>query len=311
MKRTPPKVSICVPIYNVEKYVSRCLDSLINQTLRDIEIIIVNDATPDNSMEVVRKYAGRDSRIQIIDNVQNRGLMSTRRVGYMAATGEYLIFVDSDDWIPENAIEILYNRAVETDADLVSGSMQKVDSNGIYGLPVSSRMEHGNGKIGLFKAVLTRGIIQNIWAKLYRRALWQEFEYITIEHCTQAEDAGALFQYIDHCESFAIVDEVVYFYFTNPASASFNITLHSYEDICKNTIIRENVLRKYPELDDERNRYFTNNLYMGRIRKDAYEILRRNGLQEYASLKFIWRYVSAVEKIKFAAKWLLRPIKQY
>lgn len=302
MNCSNPRVSVIIPVFNVEKYIARCLDSVVNQTLRDIEIIVVNDATPDNSMEIVREYATKDDRIIIIENEHNRGLMATRRVGYMASTGDYLTFVDSDDWLPENAVEVLYNKAIETEVDLVVGGALHVGQDGKRGRVLLGRMRFGNDRLGLYKAVINRELIHNLWSKLYKRSIWQEYDYTTFENCIFSEDAGAFFQYIAHCSSWALVDDIVYYYFTNLESATFNVTLYSFECSCKTALIQENLLKQYHELDEDRRRYFTKYFFWSRLQKERYEILNKYGLQEYVSLKFIWRYVPLVPRVKFIIK---------
>ena len=93
-----PKISVIVPVYKVEKFLPKCLESLINQTLKDIEIICINDGSPDNSLKILEEYAKKDSRIKII-NQKNAGPSVARNNGMSAASGEYIGFVDSDDWI--------------------------------------------------------------------------------------------------------------------------------------------------------------------------------------------------------------------
>jgi glycosyltransferase involved in cell wall biosynthesis len=100
-----PKISIIVPVYNVEKYLRRCLDSIINQTLQDIEIIVVNDCSPDNSQTIIDEYALKDTRIKCILHKENLGLGGARNTGIQAAKGEYIGFIDSDDWVAENMFE--------------------------------------------------------------------------------------------------------------------------------------------------------------------------------------------------------------
>ena len=92
------KVSIIMPIYNVEKYIKQSLDSVVNQTLKDIEIICVNDCTPDKSFEIVKEYAVRDSRFVLIENETNQGQGVARNRALDIATGEYIMFLDPDDW---------------------------------------------------------------------------------------------------------------------------------------------------------------------------------------------------------------------
>ena len=110
------KVSVVIPIYNVEEYIEECLCSVLNQTLKDIEIVCVNDGTKDNSMSIVEKYKGQDDRIVIV-NKENGGLSSARNAGIEQAEGEYIYFLDSDDFIAENTLEILYEEAKKDDLD--------------------------------------------------------------------------------------------------------------------------------------------------------------------------------------------------
>ena len=118
------KVSIIVPVYNVEKYLSKCLDSLINQTLKDIEIICVNDGSGDNSLDILKNFAQKDSRIKIIDK-QNEGVAIARNIALEQSTGEYIGFVDSDDYIDLDYFEKLYNTATKNSSDIAVTSILK------------------------------------------------------------------------------------------------------------------------------------------------------------------------------------------
>ena len=109
-----PKISIVIPVYNVEKYLAECLDSVVNQTMRDIQIICVNDGSPDNSRAILQEYAEKDARIEIIDK-PNGGLSSARNAAYPHIRGKYALFVDSDDWIELDLCEKTYHKAEETD----------------------------------------------------------------------------------------------------------------------------------------------------------------------------------------------------
>lgn len=119
------KVSIIVPVYNVEKYLRKCLDSLINQTLKDIEIICINDGSTDKSLEILEEYKNRDSRI-ILLNQENSGQSIARNNGIKKATGEYLGFVDPDDWVDLDYYEKLYNAASTNDTDIAVGGIIRV-----------------------------------------------------------------------------------------------------------------------------------------------------------------------------------------
>lgn len=112
-----PKVSVLVPIYNVEKYLRQCLDSLVAQTLEDIEIICINDGSTDNSLQIIEEYASKDSRIKII-NKTNSGYGASMNMGLAQASGKYVGIVESDDYVKENMFEELYNLASEKDLDI-------------------------------------------------------------------------------------------------------------------------------------------------------------------------------------------------
>lgn len=119
------KVSIIVPVYNVEKYLRKCLNSLINQTLKEIEIICINDGSTDKSLEILEEYKNRDSRI-ILLNQENSGQSIARNNGIKKATGEYIGFVDPDDWVDLDYYEKLYNTANTNDADIAVGGIIRV-----------------------------------------------------------------------------------------------------------------------------------------------------------------------------------------
>lgn len=125
-----PEVSIIVPVYNVEKYLPKCLDSLINQTFKDIEIICVNDGSPDNSLQILNDYAKKDVRVRIIEK-ENGGLFSARHEGMKYIRGKYVIFVDSDDWVSENLVEKCLNAAAYDNPDVVVfGAFSVREKNG-------------------------------------------------------------------------------------------------------------------------------------------------------------------------------------
>lgn len=123
-----PKVSIIVPVYNVEKLLSRCLNSLVNQSLSDIEIICINDGSTDNSLNILKSFSDKDNRIIIIDK-QNEGLSVARNTGMNIAKGEYIGFVDSDDWVDLDFYEKLYNSAINNGADIAAAGIIRTKKN--------------------------------------------------------------------------------------------------------------------------------------------------------------------------------------
>lgn len=116
------QVSIILPVYNVEPYLRQCLDSIINQTFKDIEIIIINDCSLDNSLQIIKEYQQKDSRIILSDMPENQGLSNARNEGLKLATSKYIVFVDSDDWVKQDFIETLFNNIEKYKCDVFSGS---------------------------------------------------------------------------------------------------------------------------------------------------------------------------------------------
>lgn len=233
-----PKVSICIPVYNVEHLISRCLDSLVNQTLVEIEIIIVDDCSPDNSMSVVSEYAQRDNRITVLTHEKNRGLMAARRTGYMAAKGDYIMFCDSDDSMVGNAAEIMYNASVESDADIVSCNVTYIEASGKETI-IQSSIRYGNDKISVFKSLLLDDLSHNLWGKLYKRELLQNYSYITYENFTNGEDACLFYQVVNNCNKMVHLDKAVYRYYQNSTSST-NIKLK--EQALKNIILTNKII---------------------------------------------------------------------
>lgn len=113
------KVSIIVPVYNVEQYLPECLESIFAQEYESMEILCVEDCSEDGSLEILKKYAQKDHRVRIIRHNQNRGLSAARNTGLENATGKYVLFVDSDDFLEKNAIQLLYHEAEQKKTDIV------------------------------------------------------------------------------------------------------------------------------------------------------------------------------------------------
>ena len=139
-----PAVSVIVPIYNVEKYLAECVDSILGQTFQDMEIILVDDGSLDSSSQMADDYAVRDQRVKVIHK-ENGGLSSARNAGMKIARGEYIYFCDSDDYISLDAIEILYETATKNDLDMVLFNGDSfVDKNDIGNKALEKRANWGN-----------------------------------------------------------------------------------------------------------------------------------------------------------------------
>ena len=175
------KVSIIVPVYNVEKYLRKCLDSLVNQTLKDIEIICINDGSTDDSLNILQEYAREHHNVVVIDQ-ENQGVSIARNNGINKAQGDYIGFVDPDDWVEPDMFKILYEKAVKTGVDIVECDYRMVFENStkiknrtLFGsLHTWKKFPIACGKIFDWKYVKTQvfnGLRCMVWNRLYKRSL--------------------------------------------------------------------------------------------------------------------------------------------
>jgi Glycosyltransferases involved in cell wall biogenesis len=164
------KISIIIPIYNVEKYLIRCLDSILRQTYRNIQVILVNDGSTDHSPKIVEEYALKDKRVKFIHQV-NGGLSDARNTGYQFVTGDYLMFVDSDDLVATNFCEKMLQKAHEFDADIVECDFIRFkNEDELLNLHFDSTAELMDSEIAI-ERLMKNELKQVVWNKLYRTSV--------------------------------------------------------------------------------------------------------------------------------------------
>ena len=196
------RVSVIIPVYNTEKYLEKCLDSVCNQTLSDIEIICINDASTDNSREILNKYAAEDERIKIINFPENRGAAAARNAGIDAATGEYVGFVDSDDYIDLNFYEKLYIGATTSNADIVKSNLKFTGWN----TPSSGSYYNLNDvKKSKYK-------FNHVPTAIFKRSLLLQNNIFFPENLECAEDSVFEILAASACNKIEIVEDVCYYY---------------------------------------------------------------------------------------------------
>jgi len=197
-----PLVSIIIPVYNVEKYLQRCMDSIVNQTLREIEIICVNDGTKDNSVSILNEYAAKDDRIKIVHK-KNGGLSSARNEGMKHAVAEYIGFVDSDDWIEPDTYELAYKAMTENNADLVCWYAQLELEDGLLENHEiqSNRDYHRINRTGLFTVSddIFSECSVTAWNKLYKNSIIKKYN-LFFPHGLLHEDVEFFFKYALMCQ---------------------------------------------------------------------------------------------------------------
>ena len=181
------KVSVIIPVYNVEEYLRQALDSVINQTFDDIEIICVNDGSTDNSLKILEEYAGLDNRILII-NQTNKGVSVARNVGINQATGEYIIFVDPDDWIEDNLVEEAYKKIYKENLDIVSFGHICYAGDGSYKSHSFNILEKLKNEKFFTVDIIVRGLVHCVWDKIYKREFIINNQILFPKNIKNAED---------------------------------------------------------------------------------------------------------------------------
>jgi len=198
------KVSIIVPVYNVYPYLERCLDSLVNQTLKEIEIIVVNDGSPDQSQEIIDRYAKRDERIIPLKK-KNGGLSDARNYGLKYAKGEYISFIDSDDYVDVTILKKMYAKAKSEKCDLVE---------------CDCYWEYPDRKV-LDKSHIVDSYFVDIrvmaWNKLYRHSLLKKTG-VLFPLGLQYEDISFCYQLLPYVKKIGYVDEALYYYIQRDTS---------------------------------------------------------------------------------------------
>lgn len=214
-----PLISVIVPIYMIDQYIGICIESILNQTYKNLEIILVDDGGHDRCPEICDLYAKKDSRIRVIHKT-NGGLVSARKAGLQESNGKYISYVDGDDWIGPGFIEGLYTAAVTTDADIVcAGHTRALFSKSesfLNALPIGVYEE--NRLQELWKAMLSvenyyrPGITTYVWNKLFRREILLAPQSLVDNRITIGEDAAVTYPALMLCHRVVVIDNVAYHY---------------------------------------------------------------------------------------------------
>lgn len=238
-------ISVVIPVYNVEKYISACLKSVIVQTYEDIEIIIVNDGSTDNSLNICEEFAKADKRIKIITQ-ENGGISAARNTGIKYACGEYITFIDSDDVIDSDMLQYLYEMI--QDNDMAVCQRKNIDAAGNIlrtKNKVQSRVINGN-KNCMKEFFTTRDIDTVAWGKLYNR---KHFENIKYPNGKYHEDIFTTYLIVAQCKKIAIGSEAKYLYRNRDSGISkIKFTRRHLDSVKGNLERKEYVIKHYPEL---------------------------------------------------------------
>ena len=210
------KISVIMPIYNCEKYLKRSIESVLNQTYKKLELILINDGSTDNSLKVCREYERKDDRVQVIDK-KNGGVSSSRNAGLKIATGEYVTFVDADDWIyPSflNDFSVNFFR----DADLYIQGY--VDSNGNE-FVCANRYWYSDNLIVELDDIYLGQLYGFVWNKLFKSSILKDHALWFSEKITMIEDLLFIYNYLLYSKSVFNISQINYYYWRHESSACF------------------------------------------------------------------------------------------
>lgn len=213
----PKMISIIVPMYKVEKFIGKCLQSILNQTYNNIEIIAVNDCSPDNSLAIAQSISKKDSRLKVVNLESNHGVSYARHIGLQYSKGEYVMFVDGDDYLPDNSVKTLYESIVSTKADIVEGNSTRVlDSYGLfkkYRPQTELLLEHEELMEKYFISFFGVNILGvQLWAKLYSHKLLDETNAMAPTDYRMGEDLIANLKMFPYVKRYCRIANPVYNY---------------------------------------------------------------------------------------------------
>lgn len=227
-----PSISVIVPIYKAEKFLHRCIDSLLMQTFKDFELLLIDDGSPDQSGALCEEYAQKDCRVKVFHK-ENGGVGSSRQLGLENAQGEYLIYVDSDDWVELTYLEDLYVKAKENKADIVFCDFNRVYANRVQVECVNPPQNSQDCII----AMLYGRLHAALWNKLIRRDLYKQHDIQFIPGLNIMEDLAVLVRLAYFAQHFAYVDKKLYNYNKmNEEACTLNIFNDQH---CENYLVLE------------------------------------------------------------------------
>ena len=223
------KLSVIVPVYNSSKYLDKCIKSIVNQTLKEIEIIIINDGSTDNSLDIIQGYALKDNRIKVV-NQSNKGVSASRNEGIKLAKGDYIINIDSDDWIEQHYFEDIYNLAINKQLDIV---VTDIHVEGLLVDYIRKDLNIENNDIINGKEYLEIFFKNNLsgftWNKLIKRELYDGLLYR--EDLTMCEDVYLIVQIIKKSKYIGKINYAYYHYIVNNNSITNTLNTKKMQDI--------------------------------------------------------------------------------
>lgn len=294
------KVSFVVPIYNKEKCLENCVDSLLNQNYSSYEIILVNDGSTDRSKEICNRYAQNNDKVKVVHQA-NAGVSCARNAGIEKAEGEYIIFVDSDDWMEPDAVSTLMGQSTIADLTFFGSIFHYPDRIALSYIPedafYKSFSELQKGLVNLLKNPRHPDYVGYTWNKMFKNDIIRQYKLRFIEKLSIREDEAFTFAYATHCNTLATISNLLYHYQYSPNGLTWG-DKKSAEEYTKLADAYLQAVKVFTK--SELKKHLVSHaaeFYMLAIRKSQDQNLRENVISKYWNLK---------NKYKFKIK--LKPI---
>lgn len=290
---TIPKISVIVPCYGVEKYLNRCMESLLNQKLKDIEIILVDDGSPDHVPAMCDEYANRDSRVKVIHK-GNGGLGFARNSGLEQATGEYVAFVDSDDYVDIDMYHLLYDKAISNDVDAVfcGFKMESLNGNWIDSKEVDSITELTGASLTDFmldmvasapKQPNERRYYMSVWHAIYRREIIEENNLrFMSERYIASEDIPFQVDFLLKANKVIYLPDNLYYYCFNTNSLTATYKSEKYDRFKRLHYILKDKLKNIKGGSERADRFF-----IGYCRTQLHHLMLSSSVNKLSEIKRI------------------------
>lgn len=309
-------ISIIISAYNIEQYISRCLDSVINQSYKNIDIVVVNDGSTDNTLNIIKDYSKKDNRINII-NQDNKGLIEARKSGYKYSKGKYILFIDGDDWISHKAIEVLVKYIKEKRADIINYKC-------IYEYDNKKQLLDWDKTIGEFneyeylKECLLGKVKHNIWSQFIRKGFIEENKIRFPNNISYGEDLALTISLAINKPKVIVINEYLYHYYQRNSSLSNKISKSILEigkatEFIKQELINYKIYEKFREefeyMAFKQNFYSRRNIIFGEkntLNKCIFNNWKRMGIKINRNKYYRDIYINDSMKAKIAAKIMER-----
>lgn len=302
-------LSIIIPVYNVEKYLTNCIESILNQKFKDFELILIDDGSSDSSGNICDKFSEYDLRIKTIHQ-KNRGVSYSRNVGIKLSKGKYIFFVDADDILEENILEVIMHQLVENNYDLIEFNYYNlIDNKKLENTKKSSLLLTSNEMI--IKSFLDKSISISVWNKIFSKSLVKNV--IFNEKYKNFEDELFLYNILLNCKKYKYLDIYGYNWRKHEGSASSSLFKNSYFDLIEiSKIITENTIKSYPRIKDiAMIRDLENNLFIFRILVKSGNYKKYNDQYEKIRKFIVSQNKEIIKKLSFKRQFEVFLIKRF